>query len=76
MNITIKLTGLLAASVGFREKVIQFPDNITISEAIDFINLPVSGAWTKSSVNGHLQNKSYVLKEGDELLLFPVGGGG
>lgn len=76
MYVNVKLTGLLAASAGFREKIILFPDHTTIAEAIVFINLPVSGTWTKSSVNGHIQNKSYVLNENDELLLFPIGGGG
>lgn len=76
MKVKIKLTGLLAASAGFREKTVELPNDFTISEAIVFINLPVSGTWTKSSVNGSLREKSYVLREGDELLLFPIGGGG
>lgn len=76
MKVKIKLTGLLAASAGFKEKAVELPNDFTISEAIAFINLPVSGTWTKSSVNGHLREKSYVLREGDELLLFPIGGGG
>jgi molybdopterin converting factor small subunit len=76
VKVKIKLTGLLAASAGFREKTVELPNDFTISEAIVFINLPVSGTWTKSSVNGHLREKSYVLREGDELLLFPIGGGG
>ena len=76
MKVKIKLTGLLAASAGFREKTVELPNDFTITEAMMFINLPVSGTWTKSSVNGHLRDKSYVLKENDELLLFPIGGGG
>jgi molybdopterin converting factor small subunit len=40
------------------------------------IELPVSGAWTRSSVNGKLRDRNYVLKDGDELFIFPVGGGG
>jgi len=76
VKVKIKLTGLLAASAGFREKIVELPNDFTISEAIVFINLPVSGTWTKSSVNGNLREKSYVLREGDELLLFPIGGGG
>lgn len=76
MKVKIKLTGLLAASAGFREKTVELPNDFTITEAMMFINLPVSGTWTKSSVNGHLRDKSYVLKDNDELLLFPIGGGG
>ncbi|MGD9569863.1 MAG: MoaD/ThiS family protein [Sedimentibacter sp.] len=76
MKIKVKLTGLLAASAGFREKTIDLPEGTNIGETLKFINLPVSGSWTKSSVNGRLCEKGYVLKDGDELLFFPVGGGG
>jgi molybdopterin converting factor small subunit len=76
MKVKVRLTGLLAASCGFREKVVDIPNDFTIAEAITFMNIPVSGIWTKSSVNGSLKNKSYVLQESDELYLFPIGGGG
>ena len=76
MKIIVRLTGLLSASAGFREKVFDLKEGTTISEVFILINLPVSGAWTKSSVNGKLKDKNYVLKDGDELLFFPVGGGG
>jgi len=76
MKINVRLTGLLASSAGFREKVFDLSEGTTISEVFTLINLPVSGAWTKSSVNGKLKDKNYVLKDGDELLFFPVGGGG
>jgi len=52
------------------------PEGTTIAEALNIINLPVSGEWTKSSVNGRLRGKSCVLNDGDELLFFPVGGAG
>lgn len=76
MEIKIELTGLLAASANFREKIIDMPDGATIAEVLKIINLPVSGDWIKSSVNGKLRDKRYVLKDGDNLLFFPVGGGG
>lgn len=76
MIIKVKLTGILAASAGYREKVFELPEGTTIGETLKLINLPVSGAWTKSSVNGNVREKNYVLKNGDELLFFPVGGGG
>lgn len=76
MKVKIKLTGLLAASVGFKEKIIELPEGSTIADTMIFLKLPVSGTWTRSSINGKLKNKSYVLKEDDELLFFPVGGGG
>lgn len=76
MKVKVRLTGLLAASCGFREKIADIPNDFTIAETITFMNIPVSGTWTKSSVNGSLKNKSYVLQEGDELYLFPIGGGG
>ena len=70
MKIKVKLTGILASSAGFREREIEMLEGTTI------INLPVSGQWTKSSVNGSLRSKNYALNDGDELLFFPVGGGG
>lgn len=76
MEIKVELTGLLAASANFRKKTIEVPDGTTIAEALKIINLPVSGNWIKHSVNGKLINKRYVLKDGDNLLFFPVGGGG
>lgn len=76
MKIKVKLIGLLAASAGFREKTFDVPEGTTVGETLKLINLPVSGAWTKSSINGRLCEKSHVLKYGDELLFFPVGGGG
>lgn len=76
MNVKIRLNGLLAASAGFREQVVELPEGTTIEEAMRFINLPVSGSWTLSSVNGRLRGKTHVLKDDDELLFFPVGGGG
>ena len=76
MKIKVKLTGILAASAGFREIEIEMPEGTTIVEALNIINLPVSGQWTKSSVNGSLRSKNYALNDGDELLFFPVGGGG
>lgn len=76
MKVKIRLNGLLAASTGFKEKIIELPDGTTVAEAMQLINLPVSGAWTRSSVNGLLRDKNYVLKDGDDLLFFPIGGGG
>lgn len=74
--VNIKLTGLLAASCGFREKRFDFPNDFTIADAMEYIKVPVSGSWTRSSVNGSLKQKTYVLQDGDELFLFPIGGGG
>lgn len=76
MKVKIKLNGLLAASTGFNERLMDLPEGTTVAEAMKIIELPVSGAWTRSSVNGKLREKNHVLKDGDELLFFPVGGGG
>jgi molybdopterin converting factor small subunit len=76
LKVKLRLNGLLAASAGFKEKTIDLPEGITIGETIQYIGLPVSGVWTRSSVNGKLKEKTYVLQEGDDLLFFPVGGGG
>lgn len=76
MIVKIRLKGLLAASAGFKERTVELPEGTTILEAMRFIALPVSGSWTLSSVNGRLKNKTHVLQDGDELLFYPVGGGG
>ncbi|MDD2286525.1 MAG: MoaD/ThiS family protein [Paludibacter sp.] len=76
LKIKVKLTGILASSAKFREREIEMPEGTTIGEALNIIHLPVSGEWTKSSVNGSLRGKNYVLNDGDELMFFPVGGGG
>lgn len=76
MKVKIRLKGLLAASAGFKERIIELPEGTTIGDTITLIDLPVSGTWTRSSVNGRLRDKNHVLQDSDELLLFPVGGGG
>lgn len=76
LEVKIRLNGLLAASAGFKEKSLELPEGTTILESMQLIALPVGSAWTRSSVNGRLRDKTHVLQDGDELLLFPVGGGG
>lgn len=66
----------MAASAGFKERIIELPEGTTIGDTIALIGLPVSGTWTRSSVNGRLRYKTHVLQDDDELLIFPIGGGG
>lgn len=76
MKVKIRLSGLLAASMNFNEKMVELPEGTTVAEAMKIIELPVSGAWTRCSVNGRLRDKNYILEDGDDLFFFPVGGGG
>lgn len=76
LEVKIRMNGLLAASAGFKEKTLELPEGTPILEVMGLIALPVGSAWIRSSVNGKLRDKAHVLQDGDELLLFPVGGGG
>jgi sulfur carrier protein ThiS len=67
---------LIAASLGTREKWIEITEHTRIQDVLALCAIPVDLRWTVTSVNGVVKSKNTVLKEGDELFIFPVGGGG
>lgn len=76
MNIHVKLSGYLAASLGAREKNLELLEGATIKDALNALNLPVSQSWIAVSQGGRLKDRTTVLKDGDEILVMPLGGGG
>ena len=76
MNITVKLTGLLAGAAGFREKVLESSDGITAWDLFSRLALPVGKQWTRVSINKRLAAGNQILCDGDEVFFFPIGGGG
>jgi molybdopterin converting factor small subunit len=76
LNVRIRLSGLLASSAGCKEMDKEIGDGTTAGELFIKLGIPVSGDWVRISVNGVLKDRKHVLKDGDEILYFPVGGGG
>jgi len=76
LDVTIRLSGLLASAAGYKRTAIEIGEGVTAGEVFVELGIPVSGDWVRISVNGVLRDRKHVLKDGDEILYFPVGGGG
>lgn len=76
LKVRLRLAGLLASAAGYKIKDVELDDFVTAGELFMSLSLPVSGDWVRISVNGVLRDRKHVLKDGDEILYFPVGGGG
>ena len=74
MNVKIKLFASLR-KFGPDEQVVALPENATIDDAVNSLNLPEKIALLKI-VNGEHRPATYPLKDGDELALFPPIAGG
>jgi molybdopterin converting factor small subunit len=73
MNIKIKLFASLR-KFGPDEQVVELPENATIDDAINSLNIPKIALL--KIVNGEHRPAIHQLKEGDELALFPPIAGG
>jgi molybdopterin converting factor small subunit len=73
MKVKIKLFASLR-KFGPDEQVIELPDNATIDDAINSLNIPKSAMLR--IVNGEHRPAKHQLKDGDELALFPPIAGG
>jgi len=74
MNITVRLFASLR-QFGPDEKVAAFPDGSTIEDVIRTLNIPKTIRLLRI-VNGEHRPADHVLKDGDELALFPPIAGG
>lgn len=73
MKVKIKLFASLR-QFGPDEQVVELPENASIDEVVTSLNLPKI-AFLRI-VNGEHRPAKYILKEGDELALFPPIAGG
>jgi len=73
MNVKIKLFASLR-KFGPDEQVIELPDNATVDDAVNSLNIPKTALLR--IVNGEHRPAIHQLKEGDELALFPPIAGG
>ena len=76
MIVSITLTGMLASSMGYKQKAIEIEDNATIKMLLEQLKLPINPEWLAVSVNGHLKAKKNRLEDGDEVFISPAGGAG
>lgn len=76
MLIYVKFSGYIAASLGYREKTMELEPSSTVQDLLTKLELPVSQSWIAVSIGGKLRDRRTVLKEGDEVLVLPLGGGG
>jgi len=74
MKVKIKFFALLR-QFGPDEQVIEFPEGTTVNDAIHSLNIPGTIRLLKI-VNGEHRPADHVLKDGDELALFPPIAGG
>jgi len=74
MKVKIKLFATLR-KFGPDEQIIDLPENSTVEDAINLLNLPERFPLLKI-VNGEHRPPKHLLKDGDELALFPPIAGG
>ena len=74
MKVKIKLFATLR-KFGPEEQEVDLPENATIGDAINLLNLPKEIPLLKI-VNGEHRPPKHRLKDGDELALFPPIAGG
>jgi molybdopterin converting factor small subunit len=74
MKVKIKFFALLR-QFGPDEQVIEFPEGTTVNDVIHSLNIPGTIRLLKI-VNGEHRPADHVLKDGDELALFPPIAGG
>ncbi|MZQ99602.1 MAG: hypothetical protein GT601_18190, partial [Acidaminobacter sp.] len=48
----------------------------TVQDLLTLLTLPVSQSWIAVVIDGKIRDKRTLLKEGDEVLVMPLGGGG
>ena len=76
IKINVRFNGLIGASLGYKEKLFEISEGMTIKELLEMIVLPVKSNWTFVSVNGVIKDKKTVLEDGDKLVILPICGGG
>ena len=76
MTVSITLTGMLAASMGYKRRNVEVGDNVTVKKLLEQLELPIKAEWLAVSVNGFLKDKKNLLKEGDDVLIMQAGGAG
>jgi len=74
MRVKIKLFATLR-NYGPEEQETELPENATLEDALTLLNLPEKIPVLKI-VNGEHRNLKHLLKEGDEIALFPPIAGG
>jgi len=74
MNVKVKLFASLR-SFGPDEQVLELPDQMTIDEVVQLLRIPATIRLLRI-VNGEHRPADHVLKDGDELALFPPIAGG
>lgn len=74
MKVKIKLFASLR-QFGPDEQMTEFPEGTTVDDAIHSLNIPVTIRLLRI-VNGEHRTADHVLKDGDELALFPPIAGG
>ena len=76
MKVTIRLFASLR-QFGPDEQEVDLQDNATIEDAINLIKINLPGKFPLLKiVNGEHRPATYILKDGDELALFPPIAGG
>jgi sulfur carrier protein ThiS len=67
---------MIGASMGFSQKTMEIEEDTTIYNLLDMLNLPVDSSWVLVAVNNSVSSKDTKINENDEILIYPLGGGG
>lgn len=76
IKVNVRLSGIIAASTGYREREFELPEGTRVKELLDMMELSVKSSWIVTIVNGITVDKTTLLKDNDNVLILPVGGGG
>ena len=76
MTVSVALTGILAASMGYKKKTVEIAEGATVKMLLQQLELTINSEWLAVSVNGYLKDRWTVLKDGDDVFITSAGGAG
>lgn len=76
MTVSVTLTGMLAASMKYKQKTVEISENTTVKMLVKQLELTIDSEWLAVSVNGYLKDRWTLLKDGDNVFITSAGGAG
>jgi sulfur carrier protein ThiS len=73
MKVHVKLFGMIAADIGYKEREYDIDDGCTVHDLLSGIKLPDGTTGVVVTVNGEIRGEDNILKDNDELLVLPIG---
>jgi len=76
LTVSVTLTGMLAASMKYKQKTVEISENTTVKMLVKQLELTIDSEWLAVSVNGYLKDRWTLLKDGDNVFITSAGGAG